>query len=242
MCYPTDLVIWGKDERSLELAYRLKVPVVEQRPSQGWWLFFNADEVLGLSGEQEPRHVLSVDFHAPGIAARVRAHRRDHLLRLITKLEKPVTLLDATAGLGRDAALFAHCVNRLLLCESQPVVAALLSDGLKRASLSHVELFEQPFETLSLPEKVDVVYLDPLFGDSRNSKSLNGIDWRWLAQWGKATDKASEVQLFQAASEGASRRIIIKRPRHAPIFADHPPTRQVMAKSVRFDVYDLFND
>ena len=47
------------------------------------------------------------------------------------------TLLDATAGLGRDAFVLAELGCTLTLIERQPLIAALLEDGLA-LSLIHI--------------------------------------------------------------------------------------------------------
>ena len=46
-------------------------------------------------------------------------------------------VLDATAGLGRDAFVLAGLGCQLTLMERMPVVAALLDDGIERAKLNH---------------------------------------------------------------------------------------------------------
>lgn len=47
---------------------------------------------------------------------------------------RPV-VLDATAGLGRDAFVLAQLGCRVTLIERQPLIAALLEDGLQRAQI-----------------------------------------------------------------------------------------------------------
>lgn len=48
------------------------------------------------------------------------------------------TVIDATAGLGRDAFVLAAIGCKVLLVERNPIVAALLEDGVNRAYLSPV--------------------------------------------------------------------------------------------------------
>jgi len=52
------------------------------------------------------------------------------------------SILDATAGLGRDAFVMASLGCRVTLLERQPVVAALLEDGLQRARAAGGEVAE----------------------------------------------------------------------------------------------------
>lgn len=94
-------------------------------------------------------------------------------------LNKGVTpvVLDATAGLGRDAFVLASLGCRVQMVERHPVVAALLEDGLQRAkqddeigawvseriSLLHASSHDALQQLASDPNftSPDVVYLDP---------------------------------------------------------------------------------
>ena len=48
--------------------------------------------------------------------------------------DHPVTVFDATAGLGEDSFLLAAAGFDVVLCEADPVIAALLRDALRRAA------------------------------------------------------------------------------------------------------------
>ena len=83
-------------------------------------------------------------------------------------------VVDATAGLGRDAFVLASIGCRVRLLERHPVVAALLDDGLQRAyadpeiggwmrermQLLHASGIEV---LATLSPAPDVVYLDPMY-------------------------------------------------------------------------------
>ena len=84
--------------------------------------------------ECKPGRGLRVDFTSlnPSAAAR-RGHlsRSQPLAKAIGKSTR--TVLDATAGLGHDAALLACMGYRVLAVERSPIAFALLQDGLRRA-------------------------------------------------------------------------------------------------------------
>ena len=90
------------------------------------------------------------------------------------------TVVDATAGLGRDAFVLASIGCQVTMFERHPVVAALLADGLDCAyqdptigQLLQKQLrliYNSSLHGLSLyQDKPDVVYLDPMFPHRQKS-------------------------------------------------------------------------
>ncbi len=83
-------------------------------------------------------------------------------------------VIDATAGLGRDAFVLAALGCKVRMLERHPVVAALLDDGLQRGyhdpeigewlqsrmSLIHASSITALAEITEAP---DVIYLDPMY-------------------------------------------------------------------------------
>ena len=96
------------------------------------------------------------------------------------------TILDGTAGLGRDAFVLASLGCKVQMVERHPVVAALLDDGLQRAkqdadigtwvsermSLIHASSHDALDKLSADPEfaQPDVVYLDPMYPHPENKK------------------------------------------------------------------------
>lgn len=91
------------------------------------------------------------------------------------------TVVDATAGLGRDAFVLASLGCKVTLIERSPVVAALLQDGLARAAQDpeigpwvseRMHLLQGPAvdNLLALSERPEVIYLDPMFPTSRSRR------------------------------------------------------------------------
>ncbi|WP_228704015.1 class I SAM-dependent methyltransferase, partial [Marinobacter nauticus] len=92
----------------------------------------------------------------------------------LQKTRAQLHVLDATAGLGQDAFVLASLGCRLTLLERNPVIHALLADGLARAALNidcaplvaHMQLEAgSSIDWLESAGKdaADVVYLDPMF-------------------------------------------------------------------------------
>jgi 16S rRNA (guanine1516-N2)-methyltransferase len=157
------------------------------------------------------------------------------------------TVVDATAGLGRDAFILASLGCRVTLVERSAVVSALLADGLERASadsdigrwigermcLVHADAVSW-MNALAEDEFPDVVYLDPMF-PHRQKSALVKKEMR-LFQKLLGFDEA-EGALLQAAQRIARKRVVVKRPDYAPHLADRAPTMQIKGKKHRFDVY-----
>lgn len=155
------------------------------------------------------------------------------------------TLLDATAGLGRDAFVLAELGCTLTLIERQPLIAALLEDGLQRAMQAGeiatiVERMQllcgnaitlmQAWET----EPPQVIYLDPMFPHRDKSAQVKK-EMRLFRPLAGNDDDAPE--LLAAALALATHRVVVKRPRKAPAIAGAPPGYVLEGKSSRFDIY-----
>ena len=199
---------------------------------------------------------LCVDFLSGKTGWRVRDLARGDLLpRAVGMKSKqpPRTLLDATAGLGFDAASLALMGLDVTAIEQSPIVHALLMDGLNRAITLGGEGFtrlksnlkvicadSRHFLRMHAGERssiLDVIYLDPMFPEAgkraRSRKEMQHLQAILPPQ------PALELQeLFQLAMGVAARRVVVKRPLHAPEIAENPPPSHCLkGKSVRFDVY-----
>ena len=154
-------------------------------------------------------------------------------------------ILDATAGLGRDAFVLAGLGCQLSLIERQPIIAALLADGLQRGRLDpEIEPIMQRMRLLQgnaialmhawQDEAPQVIYLDPMFPE-RTKTSLVKKEMRVFRPLVGDDDDAPE--LLAAALELASHRVVIKRPRKAPSIPGQLPGYVIEGKSSRFDIY-----
>lgn len=156
-------------------------------------------------------------------------------------------VLDATAGLGRDAFVLASLGCEVTLLERSPVVAELLSAGLAQARLSYevapvVSLMTMiqadSIEWLSsqVSTVADVIYLDPMFPD-RDKSSLVKKEMRLFKPLVGGDLDASA--LLKEALSKARYRVVVKRPRKAPEIEGISPTLKLEGKSSRYDIYTL---
>ncbi len=163
------------------------------------------------------------------------------------------SVLDATAGLGRDSFVFASLGCRVQMVERHPVVAALLDDGLQRARQDR-EIGTWVSERLSLlagpsQERLtqlaqdaeftnpDVVYLDPMYPHPQHKKQTALVKKEMRVFQSLVGPDTDADQLLQPALALATKRVVVKRPDYAPWLDDCKPDMAIATKKNRFDVY-----
>ncbi|SDH52690.1 16S rRNA (guanine1516-N2)-methyltransferase [Pseudomonas flavescens] len=156
-------------------------------------------------------------------------------------------VLDATAGLGRDAFVLASLGCTVSLIERQPLVGALLEDGLQRAGadaevaaiVAGMRLLQGNAISIMADwqeEVPQVIYLDPMF-PHRDKSALVKKEMRLFRPF--VGDDSDAPALLQAALALASHRVVVKRPRKAPIIEGAKPGYALEGKSSRYDIYPL---
>lgn len=162
-------------------------------------------------------------------------------------------VLDATAGLGGDAFVLASLGCRMTLLERVPAVRALLEDGMVQARrfaadqepglaevLDRMTLIEADslnyLRKIPEEERPDVVYLDPMFPVRTKSAMVKKEMRVFHSLVGQDPDADG---LLEAALSCARYRVVVKRPRIAPVLAGPPPSHVLEGKSNRYDVYTL---
>lgn len=191
------------------------------------------------SGHESP---VSVDFGHGALGYRLAADRVRHerIVRAVGKCPEQGCLVDATAGLGRDSALLAAAGWQVIMLERQPVLQALLSDGLSRAgdfaTRMTLEAVDSRDWLIAHPDEVDVVYLDPMFPQRSKSAAIKK-ELLWLQHLCAVDSCEDEQSLLAAAQVCARRRVVVKRPLRAPPLAGIAPASALAGKTVRFDIY-----
>lgn len=153
----------------------------------------------------------------------------------------PLTVIDATAGLGEDSFLLAAAGFNVKLFERNPVIYELLRDALERAEknpalsdiVARMELFnEDSIEALKCLTPPDVILLDPMFPERQKSalvkKKLQMIQKLEIPC-------ADEEELVAAAISALPKKLVIKRPPKGPYLAGIKPDYSLEGKAVRFD-------
>ena len=195
--------------------------------------------------EQAQMQPLRIDFNAGKAAFRAAQARikNEAIARAcgLAKMKAP-TILDGTAGLGRDALVLAQLGARVGLNERHPIVAQLLQDALERLYQQAPEWQQRLYFVGSdalnhLPDNsFDVVYLDPMYpkGD-RKARAAVKKDMQIFQQL-VGSDLDADT-LLAPALRIATHRVVVKRPQQADYLGGVKPDSQVISKKHRFDIY-----
>jgi 16S rRNA (guanine1516-N2)-methyltransferase len=154
-------------------------------------------------------------------------------------------VLDATAGLGKDAFVLASLGCDMSLIERQPIIAALLEDGLARGLrdrevgqiIAQMRLLTGNAIDLIRAwegEPPQVIYLDPMF-PHREKTALVKKEMRLFRPL--VGDDMDAPALLEAALALATHRVVVKRPRKAPCIDGPKPSYALDGKSSRYDIY-----
>lgn len=167
----------------------------------------------------------------------------------------PPTVIDATAGLAKDAYVLACLGCPMTLLERSPIIVELIHDAIKRAeenehfqailktgfnviTKSSIEYLTQLLEkskTDSQKENFpDVIYLDPMYPDRKKSASVKKNMQILQSLLGKDDDTQ---ELLNISLKVAKKRVVVKRPKGAANLSNTKPTYQVSSKKTRYDIY-----
>lgn len=237
-----------KQAQAQLLSAHLALPLVDSTNAEFKYLLVVTNQGLELRQVGSKTKPILIDFLSNASNyRRLHGGGRGELIARAVGLKKQAKLfvLDATAGLGQDAFVLA-CLGCQVHClERSPIIAALLQDALDRL-LAHEEWKDLPLSLTQIDAKhylsrypdnqilPDVIYLDPMF-PPRSKTALVKKEMRWLQDLLGHEDDV--VELLQLALKVARKRVVIKRPRLAPVIDGLRPSLQVCGKSSRFDVY-----
>ena len=214
---------------------------------QDFWLAYNQG-VLSLC---QPGKVLPISVDFVSGKARHRRLQGGGKSQAVAKAcglaqRKDLHILDATAGMGGDAFVLLGVGARVTSLERNPVVYSLLNDGFIRmarcgepdllaiSSRWHL-LHEAALDHLVSGTCYDVVYLDPMFPARKKEKAAVGKEMvAFHSIVGADTDADS---LLEPALACAKFRVVVKRPKIAPVLMGRQPDLQLVGKSSRFDIY-----
>ena len=153
-------------------------------------------------------------------------------------------IIDATAGLGRDAFLLASLGATVTMIERSADMHALLLDGMARALdaggvtaeiINRMTLIHGDAIQLLPGLSPEIVLVDPMH-PPRNKSALVKAEMRQIRAIVGIDD--DQTRLMQTALAHASRRVVLKWPAKAAPMAYIPPaSHQIIGKSVRYDVF-----
>jgi len=237
--------------KAVRLSRKLSLPLVQNETEEYEFLIFYTPDglVLKQTGKNGLGPIM-VSFTTSSMTYRLKhgGGRRQALARAVgLKKGWQPTVIDATAGLGRDGFILASLGCHVHMLERSPILAALLDDALQRAERSEQTAaiikkrlqFTQTdsidfLQRLQQQDYPDIIYLDPMYPERRKN-SLVKKEMRILR--GLAGDDQDAGKLLTVALGCVRNRVVVKRPRLAPCLSSMAPTHQITGKTSRFDVY-----
>lgn len=236
-------------QQAQAVASKLAIPyVTNSDPAEYEFMLSLKDSGLQLyKNDRDSLGPVFVDFLSDSLLYRIKSGggKNQNIAKAVgIKGSIKPYIVDATAGLGKDAFILASLGCKVTMLERSGVISALLEDGLNRAKASGKlnEVIDRmtlinanSIEYLQSAEIIpDVIYLDPMFPDRKKTALVK-----------------KEMQLFKELLEGdtdsdlllntalncAKYRVVVKRPKLAESLNDLKPDLKFEGKSGRFDVY-----
>ena len=241
---------------AVQLAQRLSLPLLTTDMDLAHFTLARAVLVvsgqslyLQQTGRRAPGPVV-VDFGSAGMRHRSRSGTSELLGKAVGHGRKTsLRILDATAGLGRDAFVLADLGCEVVMCEREPVILEMLRCGLQSATSSsdiwlsgvvqRMRLCSQDARHISAKEirGMDVIYLDPMFPQRAKSAAVKKEMALFQLLLECSADPQDADALLVWALEQNTARVVVKRPSKAPNLATLKPSHCIEGKSVRYDVY-----
>ncbi len=190
---------------------------------------------------------LRVDFVSGAVAHRLRfgGGRGQALAKAMgLRAGKTPMIVDATAGLGRDAFLLASLGAQVVLIERSEKMHSLLVLGMNRAAkeggefreiIGRMTLLKGDAKDLLPQLSGEAILIDPMHPQRKNS-ALVKRELRQVREIVGTDDDA--VDLVRVALKNARNRVVLKWPAKAdPIEGIQRCSHQIHGKSTRYDVF-----
>jgi 16S rRNA (guanine1516-N2)-methyltransferase len=204
----------------------------------------NFDDRVQLRALHRPDYgPIYADWLSQEMQSRIAAGRKQLLARAVgMRKTSGLTILDGTAGLGRDGFTLAALGARVVMAERNPQIFALLQDARARAlsdarhteAAARIDLINDDALAVLARQPWDAVYLDPMY-----------------THLGKTALPQKEMQIFRDltggdhdadrllldALKGSSKRVVVKRAAKAEWLAGIKPGLSLGGSQARFDIY-----
>jgi len=257
------ILAWGRNlRRARSLATELDLPLTTQITPPALRLEVCTEQVQlagRLPGERGKNiRPIRSELDQLNASARIRSSREVPLYRAVLGRKKAQgrIVLDVTGGLGHDAWLLAAVGCSLVVVEQEPVIFALLRDGVARAGVDAPQIVRRIRLIQSRAEEVlsqimckntsgiiqvrpHVVYMDPFFYSERKRKGASKRSMQVLRHVAKKHDPEADQAVLDLALQAVLDRVVLKRPRlSSPLVSRHGRIMfSIQGRGHRFDVY-----
>lgn len=190
---------------------------------------------------------LRVDFVMGAVAHRLRfggGRGQDIAKAMGFRNGNTPTIIDATAGLGRDSFLLASLGAQVTMIERSEKMHMLLEQGMERA-FNEGGQFREIIERMTLLKgdakdiiptlTAEAILIDPMHPERKNS-ALVKQDLRQVRDIVGSDEDAAD--LVRLAIMHARKRVVLKWPAKAdPIEGVQKCSHQILGKTTRYDVF-----
>ncbi len=209
-------------------------------------LYANDKKILLKSNTHKDWLPFSIDFLSNKITRRKNQFGLNQEISKAIGIKKDYrpSVLDTTAGLGRDSFMLASLGCNVTMLERNPVIFLLLQNGLNiamedeeakeiigRMKLINANSIEFLKNNL---ENFDVIYIDPMFPKSKKSRLVKK-DMQIFREI--VGDDLDSSELLKLALKQKVKRIVVKRMMNSENIANIKPNFEIKGKTTRFDVY-----
>lgn len=245
----------GEENQALTLKlakeYQLEfVPFHLTNQHAGLILTITTDYIGLLQGPTEiyKSKPFYIDFYSGELAYRSAQAglKKEFLARAIgLKPKDDPFIVDATAGIGKDAFILASLGFKITMLERSPILWLLMDDALKRArahsslediiaNMTYLHIDAHEWLKAATNPRPDVIYLDPMFP---HRKKAAAVKKEMVILQDLVGNDEDAADLLKLALSCANNRVVVKRPRLAAPLADLKPSFSLTGKSSRFDIY-----
>ena len=197
---------------------------------------FNKDRMELINANYKEAVSISIDFLDKAINNKIKSRlsgKKDIFSKLFPI--KNSTLLDCTAGYGRDSYVLRSMGFNITMIENSPIMSLLLNDALKKLKLSNFKMYHgNSYDYLNHSEKYyDYIYIDFMFDklkknslSSKNDETLKLISFQ----------ENNKNNLIRLAIKKANSRVVVKEPKYS-LSNILKPEYTIKTKLLNFNIY-----
>ena len=200
---------------------------------------------VGLSffhPEARSTNQFRIDFNSGPTGWRIKRANHEKLIKkALGKSERPLNILDCTAGMLQDALLFLSLGHQVTALEQSKILFHLLQDGISRSEdqviFKKLELLHtNACSYAASAENFDVIYFDPMYPPTKK-KALSSGQLEYISKILEIEClENNPIKDFEVLQLITARKMIVKRPIKVEPFSLQT-NYQVSGKTTRFDIY-----
>ena len=196
----------------------------------------NSDGIELINANYKEAVSISVNFLNEAINNKIKLRisgKKDVFSKLFPI--KNSTLLDCTAGYGRDSYILRLMGFNVTMIENSPVMSLLLNYALKKLKLLNFKMYHgNSYDYLNHSEKnYDYIYIDFMFDKlKKNSLSSKNDETLKLVSF----QENNKNNLIRLAIKKSNSRVVVKEPKHS-LSDILKPEYTIKTKLLNFNIY-----